>query len=152
MTRPEPSTDGGPGYFAPPKGHDYYIKSYPDRSHNNILALSITSGAAVVLGGIGLYFHLDARDRSSEINAHKFTGLPWTDSLQSKYDEASSSSLKAGIFYGIGGALLLGTAIAYMVTEPKQETVLIHPHTDPKPTALVAPLRGGALVGGSWSF
>jgi len=149
--KPDPA-DGGGSYFASPKGHDYTIRTYPDRTKNNILALSIMGGTSVVLGGIGLYFHLDSRDKSSELSAHRLTGIAWTPDLQSKYDEAHRSATMAGVFYGIGGALLLGTAIAYIVTEPKQQEIVVHPHIDSKPTALVAPLRGGALVGGTWSF
>ena len=57
-------------------------------------------------------------------------------------------TLVAGVFYGIGGALLLTSAIAYIATEPKAETTVIHPHA----AALVAPTNGGAIVGGAWRF
>lgn len=143
--------DGSTGYERS-VGKDIYIKSYPDRSHSNILALSIGAGASVVLGGIGLYFHLHSRELSNEVSAHKFTGEVWTDDRQDTYDAANRSAVTAGVIYGIGGAVLLGTAIAYMITEPKMETIVIHPHVNGKPTALVAPTRGGALVGGTWSF
>jgi hypothetical protein len=133
-------------------GKDIYIKSYPDRSHKNMMGLAIAGGASVVFGGIGLYFHLDSRSKSNEVSAHKFTGEVWTSERQESYDAANRSAVVAGVFYGIGGAVLLGTAIAYMITEPKMETIVIHPHTSPKPTALVAPTNGGAMVGGSWSF
>jgi len=133
-------------------GRDIYIKSYPDRSKTNVLGLSIGAGAAVVLGGIGLYFHLHSRELSNDVSASHFTGEPWTADRQQAYDDANSAALTAGVLYGIGGAILLGTAIAYIATEPKMETIVIHPHTNGKPTALVAPTRGGALVGGTWSF
>lgn len=147
-----PCADGGPRYFAAPKGKDIVIRSYPDRSSTSIYAMSIAAGIGVVLGGVGVYYHLDSRDQANKINAHSFTGQTWTPDRAVIYDEAHSSAVKAGVFYGIGGAFLLGTAIAYIVTEPKMETTVIHPHTDPKPTALIAPTPGGALVGGTWSF
>ena len=147
-----PCADGGPHYFAAPTGRDIVIKSYPDRPRNQILAISIAAGVGVALGGVGAYYHLDSRDQSNKINAHSFTGESWTPERTAIYDEAHSSAVKAGVFYGIGGAFLLGAAIAYIVTEPKMETIVIHPHVDPKPTALLAPTRGGALVGGTWSF
>jgi hypothetical protein len=56
------------------------------------------------------------------------------------------------VFYGIGGGLLLATAITYIATEPGPETIVIEPHVSRKPTALVAPTRGGAIVGGAWRF
>ena len=37
-------------------------------------------------------------------------------------------AVKAGIFYGVGGALLLGAAIAFIVTRAEGETTVIHPH------------------------
>jgi hypothetical protein len=147
-----PCADGGANYFAAPAGRDITIKSYADRSRTNIVALSIVAGVGVVMGGVGAYYHLDSRDESDKINAHKFTGEAWTPERAEIYDNAHSSAVKAGVFYGIGSALLVGTAIAFIVTEPKMETIVIHPHTDPKPTALIAPTRGGALVGGTWSF
>lgn len=147
-----PCADGGAHYFAAPKGKDIVIKSYPDRSQTNIWALSITAGVGVVLGGVGAYYHFDSRDQSNKINAHRFTGEAWTAERQAIFDDAHSSAVKAGVFYGIGGVLILGAAIAYIATEPKMETIVIHPHVDPKPTALVAPTPGGALVGGTWSF
>jgi hypothetical protein len=159
--KPDPNIGRPPGSTSPADesipygtraGKDIYIKSYPDRSHKNMMGLAIAGGASVVLGGIGLYFHLDSRSKSNEVNAHKFTGEVWTSDRQDAYEAANRSAVVAGVFYGIGGAVLLGTAIAYMVTEPKMETIVIHPHTSPKPTALVAPTNGGAMVGGSWSF
>ena len=148
----KPDAGGGISTFNGVRGHDYFVKSYPDRTQKNVVTLAVGAGASVLIGGVGLYFHLDSRDSANQVSAHKFTGEPWSEDRQALYDDAHSSAVKAGVFYGIGGALLLGTAIAYMVTEPKQETMLIHPHSDPKPTALLAPTRGGALIGGTWSF
>ena len=147
-----PCADGGPHYFAAPTGKDIVIKSYPDRSRNSIWGMSIAAGIGAVLGGVGVYYHLDSRDRSNKVNAHSFTGETWTADRAAIYDDAHSSAVKAEVFYSIGGVFVLGAAIAYIVTEPKMETTVIHPHVDPKPTALLAPTRGGAVVGGMWSF
>ena len=89
---------------------------------------------------------------ADEVSGHSFTGEPWTANKQDAVDRAHSSSITAGVLYGIGGGLLLATAVAYIVTEPEPETMVIHPHSDPKPTALVAPVKGGAVVGGAWRF
>ena len=155
--KPDPAYHNTPGAmvddsYGPRAGKDIYIKSYPDRSRANVMGLSIAGGAGLLLGAVGLYFHLDSRDLSGSVSTQKFTGEAWTPERQATYDSANRSATVAGVFYGIGGAVLLGTAIAYMVTEPKMETMVIRPHTSPKPTALVAPTRGGALVGGTWSF
>jgi hypothetical protein len=134
--------------FPAPRGKDFVIVSYPDRSSQNITTLAVLGGSGVVAGAIGLYFHMRYRSASDEVGADHFTGELWTPERQDLYDRAHSSSIAAGVFYGLGGGLLLATAITYIVTEPKPEKMVIHPHT----SAVVAPTRGGALVGGAWSF
>lgn len=139
--------------FAAPRGKDVVIIAYPDRSTKNLVTLGVIGGAGVIAGAIGLYFHLDSRDASDKVSAHNFTGDAWTADRQDAYDRAHSSATAATVLYGIGGALVLATAVVYIVTEPKPETMTIHPHVDYKPSALVAPLReGGAMAFGAWSF
>lgn len=139
--------------FAGPRGKDVVIVAYPDRTTKNLVTLGVLAGAGVVVGAVGLYFHLDSRDASDKVAAHNFTGEAWTADRQDAYDRAHSSATAAGVLYGIGGALVLATAVVYIATEPKAETMTIHPHVDPKPSAFVAPLRGGgAMVAGAWSF
>jgi hypothetical protein len=138
--------------FPAPKGKDVVIVAYPERSKTNLITMGALGAGGVILGAVGLYFHLDARSASDEVAANGFTGQPWSADKQATYDRAESSSTKAGVFYGLGGALLLATAITYIITEPSPETMVIHPHTDPKPTAVIAPTKGGALVGGAWRF
>jgi hypothetical protein len=138
--------------FPPPKGKDVVIVAYPERSKTNMIVLGGLAAGGVILGAVGLYYHLDSRSAADEVGAHSFSGEPWSAEKQAAYERAHTSSVAAGVFYGIGGGLLLATAIAYIVTEPKPETMVIHPHSDPKPTALVAPIKGGAVVGGAWRF
>jgi len=143
--RPERDlADGGGSYFAAPKGKDIYIKQYSDRSRANIIGLWSTVGAGVVLGGVGLAFHLDYRSKSDDLSSKRFTGEPWTADRQATYDDAHHSSVMAGVFYGIGGATLLAATVAFIVTEPKAETIVIHPHVDAK--------SGGAIIGGGFEF
>lgn len=147
--RPEADTRN----FPAPRGKDVVIIAYPDRTTKNLVTLGVIGGAGVVAGAIGLYFHLDSRDATDKVAAHSFTGQAWTPERQDAYDRAHSSATTAGVFYGIGGALVLATAVLYIATEPKPETMTIHPHTDYKPAALIAPLReGGAMAVGAWSF
>lgn len=143
--RPERDlTDGGGSYFAAPKGKDIVIKHYPDRSRKNVIALWSTAGAAVAFGGVGFAFHLDYRSKADDLASNRFTGQPWTSDRQATYDDARRSSVIAGVFYGLGGATLLAATIAFIVTEPKQETLVIHPHVDPK--------TGGASLDAGWRF
>lgn len=138
--------------FPSPRGKDVVIVAYPDRSTKNVAIMGALAGAGVVAGAFGLYFHLDSRSASDEVSAHKATNVPWTQDQQDTYDRANRSATAAGVLYGIGGGLILATAVMFIVTEPKPETMIIHPHVDPKPTALVAPTRGGAMIGGAWRF
>lgn len=126
---------------------DIVVKSRPDRPRTTVIALAAGVGAGVILGGVGLYYHLDSRDASQELTSHTLTGDAWTADKQATYDRAHDSGRTAAVFYGIGGAVLVGTVVALILTEPKEETTIIHPHT-----ALVAPTQGGAIVGGTWSF
>jgi hypothetical protein len=147
---PEPSYDTRD--FPAPRGKDVIIVSYPDRSKKNITTLAVLGGAGLLAGAIGLYFHMDWRSSSNEVATNDYTGDVWTAAHQDTYDRAHSSSIAAGVLYGLGGGLLLATAITYIATEPKAETMIIHPNSRPKRSALVAPTQGGAMIGGRWSF
>ena len=140
--------------FPAPRGKDVIIVSYPERSKKNITTLAVLGGGGLLLGAIGLYFNLDARSAADDVSAHSYTGQVWTADRQDTYDRAHSSSVTAGVLYGIGGGLLVATAFAYIVTEPKPETMVIHPHSShaSRTRPLVAPTSGGAVVGGAWSF
>jgi hypothetical protein len=165
---PEPAVD--PAYSERPDAHesatrmgpnerigvrrarDIVVKYRPDRSHKNITTLAVLGGAGVLFSGIGLYFHFDSRSASDDVNAHRYTGNTWTLDRQDRFDRAHRSATLAGVGYGIGGALLIATAVVYMVTEPPLESLVIHPHTEPKPVTMVAPLPGGAFVSRGWEF
>ena len=147
-----PLADGGPGYFAAPRGKPIVIISHPDRSTRNVATLAVLGGSGAIVTAIGLVFHLRANNARDEVAADRYTGEVWTPERQATYDRAHSSSIVAGALYGVGGALLLSTAILYIATDPKPEYITINPHVSPKPSAMVAPTRGGAMVGGTWSF
>lgn len=134
------------------KGREIVVRYHPDRSKRNMVTLASMAGAGVLIGAVGVYFHVDARSASDEVSARNTTGLTWSAARQDTYERAESSSTIAGVAYGIGGALLLATAVAYIVTEPEMETKTIHPHEQGRPIALVAPTPGGALLGGAWRF
>jgi hypothetical protein len=141
-------TDAPAGSAAPRevaiRHRDIVVTTPGERTTKNMAILASIAGAGVLLGGVGLYFNLDAKSASDEVSTHHATALPWTPERQATYDRAHDSSVKAGIFYGVGGAMLLGAAIAFIVTQPKDETTVIHPHIEVGP--------GGTTLGGSWSF
>jgi hypothetical protein len=132
---------------------DIVITTPGERTTKNKAVLGGVAGAGVLAGAIGLLFNLDSRSAAAEVSAHNFTHEPWTQARQDAYDRASSAGTKAAIVYGVGGALLVGAVVAYLVTEPKSETTVIHPHHRPAATPTIEPAPGGgAMLGGMWSF
>ncbi|MGE5180456.1 MAG: hypothetical protein ACM31C_00255 [Acidobacteriota bacterium] len=128
---------------------DIVIVTEPDRPANNKILLASLAGGAALFGGIGLYFHLDSRSASNDVSAKRSTNTAWTSADAARYDQAHSSATKAEVFYGIGGALLVGAVVTWIVTAPNSETTVIHTGGG---TPVVAPTPGGALVGGAWTF
>ena len=122
------------------------IKSTPDRTPKNIAILAGIAGAGALVGGLALYYHLDARDLSAKVSTADDTNRPWTPALQGIYDTANHEATYATIAYSLGGALLIGAAVGVIVTAPAEETTIIHPHVGAVPT------RGGAAVSAAWSF
>lgn len=127
---------------------DIVITSPGERSTNNKLLLAGLAGAGVIAGGIGLYFHLDSRSASNDVNASLFTGEAWTAEDAALVEQADRSRSRAIVGYSIGGAFLIGAVVALIVTEPASETIVIQPKASPT----VTPTPGGAVVGGRWSF
>ncbi len=136
------------------RGRDIVVKYHPDRSRDNVTMLALLGGTGLVFGAVGLYFHFDSRSATDEVKANRYLGRTWTPERQDTYDRAHRSAAIAGVAYGIGGALLIATAVAYMVTEPGLETLVIHPHDNGRPssTTMLAPLPGGAFVSRGWEF
>jgi hypothetical protein len=121
------------------------------RSRNTDIVLASLAGAAVIFGGIGVYWNLDANTAANNVSATAPTGLPWNAAEQHEYDRAHDSSVKAGVFYGVGGALLIGAAVGLIVTAPAPHKDVIHPRmAHAVPT--LAPAPGGAVFGGAWRF
>ena len=147
-----------PPKAAPLQGKDITITTPGERTTKNIELLGGMAVGAAVLLGLGAYFNLDSQSAANAASANvgvdlnnnvTSSGRVWTADDLSNYDRAHDSAIKAGIFYGVGGALLVGTIVTLIVTVPKSETTIIHPH-NAMPT--VAPTQGGALFGGAWSF
>jgi len=142
----EPADPADTPIFKPSVGHDIVVETQEDRSTANIAAIAGVAGAGALLGGLGVYFHLDSRTQSDKVSAGKPTSRPWSPADQAAGDQAASDRTKAAVFYGVGGALLIGAVVAMIVTDPGSTKTVIHPHT------AIAPTPGGAIAMRSWSF
>jgi hypothetical protein len=140
--------DSAADYRPQPMKKDIVIKVDRDRDAKNVAIFAALAGGGALLGAIGVYYNLDSRDAAKAVSPSQPTGVAWLAGQQADYDRAHSSAVKAGIFYGVGGAALIGSVIYLIVTEPGTETTVIHPHYTPT----VAPAPGGAVLGGAWSF
>jgi hypothetical protein len=137
--------DAPPPAMQVPVGHkDIVVTTEGARSPKNIAILASIAGAGALLGGVGVYFNLQSRSAADDVSANSATSTPWTAARQATYNSAHDDGVKAGIFYGIGGALIVGAVVGLILTVPKEETTVIHPHINVQP--------GGATLGGSWSF
>lgn len=129
---------------------DIVIEIPGERSTENKILLGSLAGGGLVLGLLGAYWHLDSRSASNDVSSDRFTGHAWTAEDEALVDRADRSRTRAIMAYSAGGVLLIGAAVVYIVTEPKSETTVIHPHGRGTPT--VSPTEGGAMLGGMWSF
>ena len=138
--------DNAADYRPQPMKKDIVIKVYEDRDTKNVLMLSGIAGLGAVLGAVGVYYNLDSRDAAAAVSPKMPTNQPWTAAQQADYDRAHSSGVKAGVFYGLGGAALLTAAVLFIATAPAEHATIIHPHY------AIAPTHGGAFVARAWSF
>ena len=130
------------------RGRDIIIEVPGDRPTTNKLLIGGLGGAGLLVGALGLYFHLDYRSASDDVSAHNLTGKAWTPNAQALLDRAERSSTRAGVAYGFGGALVLAAIITYIATDPGSETTVIH--TGPAPAFI--PAQDGAALGGTWRW
>lgn len=129
----------------PAKRRDILVEIPGERSFENKAILVGVLGAGLVVGAVGVYFNLDARDAADAVSADRPTGRAWTAERAALVERADRSSTRAGVAYAVGGALVAGAIIGWIVSAPKIERTIIR-------TGMVAPTRGGAVVGGTWRF
>ena len=143
-TEPQGAPGDSPALRTSMRHKDIVVTTPGERSAKNIAILAGIAGAGALFGGIGVYFNLDSKSAADEVSANRPMSVPWTAERQATYDRAHDSGVKAEVFYGIGGALVLGAVVGLIVTAPKSETTVIHPHVAVGPE--------GASIGGSWSW
>ncbi|HTM21975.1 MAG TPA: hypothetical protein VL172_15745 [Kofleriaceae bacterium] len=148
-----------PDYFggdAPPE--DITFRNDKPRTTRQRILLAGLFGGAVVMGGVGLGFHLDSRSKSDQVSAvGDHTGRVYTAEVDDTRRAALRSRTLAIVGYSAGGALLLAGIITYFVTQPGSDVVTVGkpknatPPPPPVPVT-IAPLPGGALAQAAWSF
>ncbi len=128
-----------------------------DRERNSRQKLLILSmfGGTVLFGGIGALFHIDSKHKSDDVStdAGHHTGRIYTEELEDTRRAGIRSRNIAIASYAVGGGFLIGTFLAYLLTDPGQDTVRVGTEAaDGSARLLVEPTEGGGLVGGAWSF
>jgi hypothetical protein len=107
--------------------------------------------AGLAAGGLGLHFHLDSRDAAEELSSDDDVVGTWTADRQALHDRAGASGTKAIIGYSVGALLLGGAVVALWRSEPGEDEVVLAPGGRAA-VPVVAPVPGGAVVGGAWSW
>jgi hypothetical protein len=163
------------GAATPARAQDYFgaaaepMTFEVDRPRTRQAKVLIASlfGGAVVFAGAGLLFHLHARGQADEVatRTDHHTGKIYTDELDATRRDAVRSGRLAAAGYAIGGGFLIGTFVAYLLTDPGTETIRVGDEEAPAPPPPsgapqatggaridIAPAPGGGLVGATWSF
>ncbi len=125
------------------------------RTTKQRLVIGALFGGAVLFGGAGVLFHLDSRNAADEVGAvGAHTGNVWSSSLEDTRRRGERSKFLAGAGYVLGGAFLVSSIVALIITEPGSDIVGVSSQPAEKrqiPVSLV-PLPGGAMVGKAWLF
>ena len=177
VTGQEPPSAGAAA--AGPAGASYFQHQDPTltfevdrpRSHRARVVIASLVGGAVLMGGLGVLFTLDSKSKADEVSSKpgNNTGRVYTAELDDTRRAGLRSRTWAVTSFAVGGGLLVGALVAYVVSDPGRETIHVNgtstpvpathgatPPPNPGPSArvhlLLAPTRGGALLGGAWSF
>ena len=148
---------GQQDYFQQGKSDTLTFHVDRERSTQQRILIASLFGGSVLFGGVGLLFHIDSKNKSDDVStdAGRHTGRVYTEEL----DDTRRAALRSRNFaigsYAVGGGLLIGTFIAYLLTDPGQEVVHVGTEADAGAAGarvLLEPTDGGALVGGAWRF
>lgn len=132
----------------PRRSRDITIEVPGERSRDNKLLVGGLAAGGALVTALAVYWHLDSRDASDEVSAGEPTGKAWTDEQVGLVDRADRSRTRAIVAYSLGGAILIGTIVTYIVTAPKSEITVIHTGV------AIAPVEhgNGGMVTRMWSF
>ncbi|HEY4242705.1 MAG TPA: hypothetical protein VGM88_22970 [Kofleriaceae bacterium] len=119
-----------------------------ERPTTNVVALSVTAGLAAVALGLGAAYHIGSRSVANDLAAKEPTGKVWTAEDERDYHRGQDDKTRAETFYAVGGVLLVGAVVAFVVTAPKSRKEVIHPHL----STMVTPTSGGAFISHGWTW
>jgi hypothetical protein len=147
---------GAQDYFQQGGSEALTFKVERERTTRQKVLIGSLFGGSVLFAGVGLLFHIDSKHKSDEVStdAGHHTGQVYTEELDDTRRAALRSRNFAIASYALGGGLLVGTFVAYLLTDPGEETIRVGTEAADGSGArlLVAPTDSGALVGGSWRF
>lgn len=163
-----------------PTGASYFQHQTPmasfevdrPRSRRARIVIASLAGGAVLMTGVGVLFTLDSKSKSDDVSTKpgQNNGQVYSEALDDTRRAALRSRDWAIASYAVGGGLLVGALVAYILTDPGRETIRVNGASSPVPAGggggarppspgpsaaahlLLAPTRGGAFVGGAWSF
>jgi len=142
------------------RGDDYFDKETDagemtfrvprPRSRGAWILIGSLGGAAALVGGTGVLFHLSGNSQTDKVEAPGPTGLIWTRERQDTFDSAVFRRRVAFTAYGVASGLLIATVVAFIQTDPG--TKLIRVGTEKADRTDIRLLPGGGLVTREWSF
>lgn len=107
----------------------------------------VIAAAGVALAGGGLAFALQAKSASAQVGSFVTTGGTWTDSLAKVEASGQRDQTLALVFFGAGGAAVLGGLVVSLVT------LFARPEEPSRVAFFFSPdFRGGVVSGCAWSF
>jgi len=139
-----------PDYFA--QHHDadtIKVRANRPRTGEQKLLIGGLAGGAALAAGIGIYFHLDSRRIANDLSADSPQVVRWSPERRDKYDRGQLDGKLAIASYVIAGALIGGTIVAVLMTDPGSDLIEV-PTRRVTPTAGLVP--GGGTVGAVWSW
>lgn len=136
------------GFAEVARSREIQVEIPGERSRNNKILVAGIGAAGLLASALGVYWHLDSRDASNEVSADYFTGKAWTEDKIDLVDRAERSKTRATVAYSIGGALIVGAIVTWIVTAPESEITVIRPGG----VSITPTHDGGGMVTRMWSF
>lgn len=132
-------------------GQSFSFQVDKPRSKESKILIASLFGGAVVFGGVGALFHLRSKNKADAVSTKPgvHTGKVYSEDLDDIRAAGELSRKLTIASYAIGSSLLIGTLVAYIVTDPGRETIEVGEQAG---QMILHPTVGGAVVGGRWQF